>query len=147
MKAQRADDLKRVGIWIRVSTEDQVKGESPEHHERRARLYAEAKGWEVVEVYRLDAISGKTVKDTPEAKRMLEDIRTGRISGLVFSKLARLARNTKELLEFAEIFRWLSEKDWDRWDKDIEADSQAGRLDFLGREADEEKDKGNLKDL
>ena len=52
---------KRVGIWIRVSTEDQVRGESPETHERRARLYAEAKGWNVVEVYRLEAVSGKTV--------------------------------------------------------------------------------------
>lgn len=28
---------KRVGIWLRVSTEDQVRGESPEHHEKRAR--------------------------------------------------------------------------------------------------------------
>ena len=37
--------------------------------------------------------------------------------------------------EFAEIFRWLLEKDWERWDKEIEADSQAGRLDFLVREA------------
>ena len=36
---------KHVGIWIRVSTEDQAKGESPEHHERRARMYAEAKDW------------------------------------------------------------------------------------------------------
>jgi hypothetical protein len=27
---------KPVGIWIRVSTEDQVKGESPEHYEKRA---------------------------------------------------------------------------------------------------------------
>jgi site-specific DNA recombinase len=105
MKARLIDDVKRVGIWLRVSTEDQVRGESPETHERRARLYAEAKGWKVVEVYRLDAISGKTVKDTPEAKRMLEDVRASRISGLVFSKLARLARNTKELLEFSEIFR------------------------------------------
>jgi len=35
----------------------------------------------------------------------------------------------------AEIFRWLSEKDWEQWDKEIEADSQAGRLDFLVREA------------
>ena len=34
---------KSVGIWIRVSTEDQAKGESPEHHERRARFYAEVK--------------------------------------------------------------------------------------------------------
>lgn len=43
---------KPVGIWIRVSTEDQVKGESPEHHVRRARYYAESKGWEIREVYR-----------------------------------------------------------------------------------------------
>ncbi len=49
--------------------------------------------------------------------------------------------------EFAEIFRWLSEKDWERWDKEIETDSQAGKLDFLVREAREEKSKGNLKDL
>jgi hypothetical protein len=49
--------------------------------------------------------------------------------------------------EFAEIFRWLSEKDWDRWDKEIEADSQAGRLDSLEREVREEKSKGTLKDL
>jgi hypothetical protein len=49
--------------------------------------------------------------------------------------------------EFTEIFRWLSEKDWERWDKEIEADSQSGRLDFLVREAREEKTKGKLKDL
>ena len=49
--------------------------------------------------------------------------------------------------EFAEIFRWLSEKDWERWDKEIEADSNAGAVDFLVREAREEKAKGTLKDL
>jgi hypothetical protein len=82
-----------------------VRGESPEHHERRARLYAEAKEWNVVEVYRLDAMSGKTVKAYPETKRMLADIASGHITGLIFSKLARLARNTIELLEFADTFR------------------------------------------
>jgi site-specific DNA recombinase len=96
---------KRVGIWIRVSTDMQVKDESPEHHERRGRGYAEVKGWEVVEVYRLEAVSGKAVMHHPEAKRMLSDIKSGHITGLIFSKLARLARNTKELLDFAEIFR------------------------------------------
>lgn len=100
-----ADAGKRVGIWIRVSTEDQANGESPEHHEHRARCYAEAKGWTVCEVYKLDAISGKSVIGLPDAKRMIEHVRTGRISGLIFSKLARLARNTRELLEFADIFR------------------------------------------
>ena len=49
--------------------------------------------------------------------------------------------------EFTELFQWLSEKDWERWDREIEADSQAGRLDFLEREAREEKAKRSLKDL
>jgi site-specific DNA recombinase len=121
------EQSKRVGIWIRVSTEDQVRGESPETHERRARLYAEAKSWNVVEVYRLDAVSGKTVKEHPEAKRMLQDIREGHISGIIFSKLARLARNTKELLEFAEIFR---EHDADLISlaESIDTSTPAGRL-------------------
>ncbi|MDH4329648.1 MAG: hypothetical protein OEV77_14085 [Nitrospira sp.] len=49
--------------------------------------------------------------------------------------------------EFAELARWLSERDWERWDKEIEADSLAGKLDFLVREALEEQTKGTLKDL
>ncbi|PKO18698.1 recombinase family protein [candidate division BRC1 bacterium HGW-BRC1-1] len=97
-------DSKRVGIWIRVSTEDQARGESPEHHEKRAHYYAESKGWQVVEVYHLEGVSGKSVIAQTETQRMLEDIRRGRITGLIFSKLARLARNTRELLDFAEHF-------------------------------------------
>jgi site-specific DNA recombinase len=89
--------VKPVGIWIRVSTEDQAHGESPEHHERRARFYAESKDWKVKEVYHLEAVSGKSVKDHPETQRMLRDIKSGHITGLIFSKLARLARNTREL--------------------------------------------------
>jgi len=49
--------------------------------------------------------------------------------------------------EFTELVRWLSEKDWKRWDEEIEADSDAGKLDFLMREALDEKAKGTLKDL
>lgn len=98
-------ETKQVGIWIRVSTDMQVESESPEHHEVRGRSYATAKGWNVVEIYRLEAVSGKSVMEHPEAKRMLKDVHNGKITGLIFSKLARLARNTKELLEFSEIFR------------------------------------------
>ena len=61
------DGRKSVGIWIRVSTEDQAQGDSPEHHERRARLYAEAKGWQVAEVYRLEAVSGTAWVQTGES--------------------------------------------------------------------------------
>jgi site-specific DNA recombinase len=98
-------DSKDVGIWIRVSTDDQARGESPALHEERARHYAKFKGWNVREVYHLEGVSGKSVVEHPEAKRMLTDVREGRISGLIFSKLARLARNTRELLDFADRFQ------------------------------------------
>src|SRR4051812_22474723 len=121
------EDGKRVGIWIRVSTEDQAKGESPEHHERRARLYAEAKGWTVVEMYDLAGVSGKSVIEHPEARRMMADVKRGHITGLVFSKLARLARSTKELLEISEFFQ-AREADLISLGESIDTSTPAGRL-------------------
>ena len=118
---------KSVGIWIRVSTEDQAKGESPEHHEQRAKYYAQAKGWDVREVYHLEAVSGKSVLQHPETQRMLADIRKGHISAIIFSKLARLARNTRELLDFADIFR-SCEADLVSLQESIDTSTPAGRL-------------------
>ncbi|MGH6870038.1 MAG: recombinase family protein [Rhizomicrobium sp.] len=128
-KAVHDPKAKIVGIWIRVSTEDQVKGESPEVHEKRARMYAEARGWTIREVYRLEAVSGKAVMEHPEAKRMLADLRSHHITGLVFSKIARLARNTKELLDFADEFR-AANADMVSLHEAIDTGSPAGRLFF-----------------
>src|SRR2546427_9429796 len=122
-------ETKNVGIWIRVSTEDQARGESPEHHLARARAYATGKGWTVQEVYDLAGVSGKSVKDHPEAKRMLSDIRNRRITGLIFSKLARLARNTVELLDFADIFHDCG-ADLISLQEPIDTSTPAGRLFF-----------------
>jgi len=121
------DAGKAVGIWIRVSTEDQAQGESPQHHEQRAREYAKFNGWNVREVYDLAGVSGKTVMDHPEAKRMLADISKRHITGLIFSKLARLARNTKELLEFSDIFRQHN-ADMISLQEKIDTSTPAGRL-------------------
>ena len=127
MNTYGQDSTKEVGIWIRVSTEDQARGESPLHHEKRARLYAEAKDWNVRELYNLSGVSGKSVMEHPEAKRMLKDIESGHISGLIFSKLARLARNTRELLDFADIFRGFG-ADLISLQESIDTSSPAGRL-------------------
>ena len=97
-------ETKNVGIWIRVSTENQAKGESPEHHLARARTYATAKGWTVKEIYDLAGVSGKSVMENPEAKRMLSDIRNRHITGLIFSEPTRFTRNFREILDFADIF-------------------------------------------
>jgi site-specific DNA recombinase len=96
---------KRLAAWIRVSIEDQAKGESPEHHERRAPQYAELKGWTVCDGLPPRRCERESGLRSLEARRTLADIRSGRITGLNFSKLARLARNTRELLHFADLFR------------------------------------------
>ena len=97
--------MDKAGIWIRVSTEDQAKGDTTEIHEKRARHYAEFNNWEVETKYDLSGVSGKTIINHPEAKRMMSDIASGKITGIIFSKLARLARNTKELIEISEFFQ------------------------------------------
>ncbi len=49
--------------------------------------------------------------------------------------------------EYVLIRKWFSEKDWEKWDRQIEADSESGNLDFLIKEAIDEKKQGNLKEL
>jgi hypothetical protein len=49
--------------------------------------------------------------------------------------------------EYAQLRQWFSERDWEKWDQQIEADSESGELDFLIQEALDEKAKGTLKDL
>ena len=120
---------KPVGIWIRVSTEDQAKGESPEHHEERARSYAKSRGWQVKEMYNLAGQSGKAVMQHPEAKRMMKDVERGHITGLVFSKLARLSRNRRELEDFAEYFK-KHEADLISLSEAIDTSTAGGRMFF-----------------
>jgi len=49
--------------------------------------------------------------------------------------------------DYAELRRWFTERDWEEWDAELEADSEAGKLDFLVEEALAEKRQGKLRDL
>jgi len=64
-------------------------------------------------------------------------------------KVAEIKEAIEELPEedFVQLRQWFSEKDWQKWDKQIEMDSESGKLDFLIKEALDEKSKGQLKEL
>jgi hypothetical protein len=49
--------------------------------------------------------------------------------------------------EYTRLRRWFAEKDWERWDKQIEKDSASGKLDFLIEEALSAKENGELREL
>ncbi len=49
--------------------------------------------------------------------------------------------------DFSRLREWFIERDWQRWDEQLEADASAGKLDFLKKEAEAAKQSGELRDL
>lgn len=49
--------------------------------------------------------------------------------------------------DFLRLRRWFADKDWLRWDNQLEKDIAAGRLDSLLEEAASAKAQGTLRDL
>jgi hypothetical protein len=49
--------------------------------------------------------------------------------------------------EYIKLRQWFSEKDWQKWDDQIKEDSESGKLDFLIKEAFDQKGYDNLKNL
>ena len=49
--------------------------------------------------------------------------------------------------DYAQLMRWLDEYDWAEWDRQIDADSAEGKLDFLVAQAMGAKRQGTLEDL
>lgn len=65
------------------------------------------------------------------------------------SKVQRIQTEIESLSdeEYSKLRKWFSERDWEKWDRQIDEDSGSGKLDFLIKEALDEKSKGNLKEL
>jgi hypothetical protein len=49
--------------------------------------------------------------------------------------------------EYNELRDWFWERDWAKWDREIEADAASGRLDFLLQEARDGKGQETLRNL
>ena len=49
--------------------------------------------------------------------------------------------------EFAKLRDWLAERDWERWDRQIEEDSKAGKFNDLIAKARAEKAAGTDREL
>jgi len=50
-------------------------------------------------------------------------------------------------VDYVQLRQWFNEKDWEKWDRQVEVDSKSGKLDFLITEALESKKKGILREL
>ena len=67
-------------------------------------------------------------------------------------KMVQLLEIKKEIeqlpkQEYDNLRHWFAEKDWEIWDKQIKENSNSGKLDFLSKEALQEKNNDDLKVL
>lgn len=92
---------KRIGAYIRVSTERQVEGYSIDGQITQIEQYCQFNGYELVDIYADRGISGKSM-NRPELQRMLNDAKNGKLDCVMVYKTNRLARNTSDLLTIVE---------------------------------------------
>lgn len=93
---------KRVGIYVRVSTEMQSsEGYSITGQINQIEEYCQFNNFKVVDVYEDRGISGKSM-NRPALQRMLQDAKNGHIDCVMVYKTNRLARNTSDLLKIVE---------------------------------------------
>jgi hypothetical protein len=52
------------------------------------------------------------------------------------------AVTTLSSAEYRRFRKWFLQRDWEAWDRQIEEDSDSGKLDFLLKEAEKEKSEG-----
>ena len=67
----------------------------------------------------------------------------------IMTKVEALAREVEKLTpeELAAFRRWLVEYDWQAWDREIEQDAAAGKLDQFAAEALAEFERGETKEI
>ena len=71
---------KMAGIYIRVSTEDQVReGFSLGEQEEKLKQLCKYKDFEIYKVYKDAGISAKDMEHRPQFQKMLEDMKAGKI--------------------------------------------------------------------
>ena len=86
-------------IYIRVSSEEQVKNLSLETQLRECERFCERSGWEIAKVFTEEGASASTT-NRPELQAMLTYCRdnAGKVGAVVVYNLSRFARNTSDHL-------------------------------------------------
>lgn len=94
----------RTAIYIRVSTEEQVReGYSVSGQKQKLKAFCISQGWEVVGLYPDEGISAKDT-NRPELQRMLKDIKDDKIDCVLVYRLDRLTRSVMDLYNMLDVF-------------------------------------------
>jgi DNA invertase Pin-like site-specific DNA recombinase len=93
----------RVAIYARISSDREMDGLAIDRQLADCERYAELHGWRVSERYIDQDVSAYASKVRPAYRRMLGDLRSGTIDGVIVYHLDRLHRQPRELEEFFDV--------------------------------------------
>jgi len=101
----------KLGAYIRLSPSDEIRDEgSLVSHPQRIQSYVDFRnkqthGWgRIVEWYTDKDLSGKDM-NRPALRRMLEDIRDGRINAVIVTELSRLSRSVRDFCQLWDFLK------------------------------------------
>lgn len=105
--------MKRIGIYIRVSTEEQARIQDGSLVSQKKRLieYIEFQNkrepnWgTLVDIYCDEGKSAKNMKGRPEFLRLLNDVKLGKVDLIIATELSRLNRNIKDFCEVWDLLK------------------------------------------
>lgn len=94
----------RVGIYCRVSTDQQVRdGDSIQAQLSALRIYAKEHDYEIAGEYVDDGISGTLLAERDELQKLLDDVKKKKIDLILFTRLDRWFRSIRHYLNTQEV--------------------------------------------
>lgn len=97
---------KNAGLYIRVSTEHQAReGYSVAAQKKNLTNFAERQKWNIHDIYADEGISAKNIEERPEVKRLIADIKEGKINVVVLYKFDRLTRDNRDTEDIIELIQ------------------------------------------
>lgn len=88
-----------IGGYVRVSTRKESQRTSIENQKKYLKEWAEVNKYNMVRFY-LDVKTGEYLHQRNDINIMLEDVKNGKIKGVVSKELSRTSRNVTDILDF-----------------------------------------------
>lgn len=96
---RKQQDILRVAAYCRVSSDsaDQLHSYAAQI-ERYTKLIQQTEGWQLVDIYADEGLTGTRLDKREDFQRMMRDCRKGKIDKILVKSIARFSRNTKDCL-------------------------------------------------
>lgn len=129
MKNKTENEIIRVALYIRVSTEEQAKhGYSLESQETRLKEYCKQKNYKVIDIYRDEGKSARSkINLRTELLRMIADAEYDKFDRIIMWRLDRWFRSVADYYRVQDVLE-KHKVDWECTDEEYNTTTSNGRL-------------------